>query len=242
MDTALRTELAAAEDRHWWFEGRRRILASVLHGLRLPPDARILEAGCGNGANLSLLARFGTVSAFEPFDDDRRRAEARGSAHVLHGSLPGQVPFRDERFDVVLALDVIEHVEDDRASLRELAHRLTPGGHLVVTVPAHPFLWSRHDVRNGHHRRYTTRSLLRVVRAAGLQPVRWSHFNFLLFPIVAAVRIAGRHVGADGAGTSVPPAVVNDALTTIFGLERRLIPHVGWPYGVSLLVVARQGL
>ena len=169
MDFALRNELAAAEDRHWWFVGRRVILASVLDGLDLPQDADLLEAGCGNGANLDMLRRFGKVRAFEPDDRDRTRAERRGVAEVAPGHLPESIPFGGQAFHVVLALDVIEHLDDDVAALRAIAARLAPAGRVIVTVPAHPFLWSRHDVRNGHRRRDRE---LRSGRCGHRQPAR----------------------------------------------------------------------
>ena len=239
MDAALRLELAAAEDRHWWFEGRRAILESLLETFRLQPGSTLLEAGCGNGANLKLLARFGAVSAFEPDETDLGRAKRRDIGIVRSGRLPDGVPFDGERFDVVLSLDVIEHVQDDVAALAALCARLGTGGRLVVTVPAFPFLWGEHDVRNGHHRRYTRMTLRRVLEDSGFRIDRLTHFNTLLFPAVALVRLLGRPFGLDAAGTGVPPSGVNGLLYRIFRSERRVIRLLSLPFGVSLLAIAR---
>lgn len=239
MDPALRSELAAIEDRHWWFEGRRAILASVLETFSLRREAKLLEAGCGNGANLALLARFGAVSAFEPDPADLERAVRRGIGTVDPGSLPEDVPFAGERFDVVLALDVIEHVDDDVAALAALRERLGAEGRLVVTVPAFPFLWGEHDVRNGHRRRYTRTTLRLALQAAGFRIDRLSHFNTLLFPAIAAVRTLGRPFSLDAVGIEVPPTPLNGLLRRIFGAERWVIRTLSLPFGVSLLAIAR---
>lgn len=239
MDSALRSELADSEDRHWWFEGRRAILESLLETFRLPPTARLLEAGCGNGANLALLARFGAVSAFEPDLTDLERAKRRDIGTVTPGHLPDRVPFDQERFDVVLSLDVIEHVDDDVAALKALGRRLGADGRLVVTVPAFPFLWGEHDERNGHRRRYTRLTLRRALEDSGFRIDRLSHFNTLLFPAVALVRLLGRPFGLDAGGTGVPPSGVNALLYRIFRAERRVIRLLSLPFGVSLLAIAR---
>lgn len=239
MDRSLRDALASVEDRHWWFEGRRRIVAAVLESLDPGSDARVLEAGCGNGANLEMLAAFGLVSAFEPDAEDLERATRRGAARVRPGSLPDAVPFEGERFDVIAALDVLEHLDDDRAALSALAPRLADGGRLVVTVPALPRLWSAHDESNHHRRRYTRRSLLDALQETGFVVERITYFNTFLFLPVAIVRTAGRRFGLDTAGTGMPAEPLNRLLAGIFAAERRVVVRRSLPFGVSLLAVAR---
>jgi SAM-dependent methyltransferase len=234
-------EIAAVEDAHWWFRGRRTVVARVLEQLRLPPDARLLEAGCGSGGNLALLARYGRLRAFEPDAEMRAWAEARGGVPVADGRLPGGVPFEDERFDAILLLDVLEHVEEDRASLAALGARLAPGGRLVVTVPAYRWLWSAHDDANHHVRRYTRGGLVRTAAAAGLRVVRATYYNTLLFPAAVGARLAGRLVGSAGSsGLGVLPPPVNRLLAGVFGAERHLVGRVPLPFGVSVLMVAER--
>lgn len=239
MDRSLRDALAAAEDRHWWFEGRRRIVAAVIDALRVGPGARLLEAGCGNGANLGMLAGFGEVSAFEPDPEDRERARRRSPARIEGGSLPDDVPYAGERFDVIAALDVIEHIDDDRAALEALALRLTDRGRLIVTVPASPGLWSAHDERNGHRRRYTRAALLSTLASAGFVVEHVTHFNTLLFLPTALLRTVGRRFGLDASGTGTPPGPVNRLLAGIFAAERRVVVRRSFPFGISLLAIAR---
>ena len=195
MDPRYEQETVAVEDRHWWYVGRRRILEGVVKSLALPVGAEILDAGCGSGCNLEWLARFGAMTGLELSDDSLEYARQRGVGSIVAGSVE-EIPLPDESFDLVTSFDVIEHV-DDRRALRELHRVLRPGGHLLVSVPAYPFLWSEHDARNHHRRRYTVRTLLEVALATGFDP-RWSsHFNLLLLPAAAAHRLI--------AGFSLPP-------------------------------------
>ncbi|MBO6574846.1 MAG: class I SAM-dependent methyltransferase [Rhodothermales bacterium] len=236
MDKALRDALAQAEDRHWWFEGRRRILAGILRGLEV--RGPLLEVGCGNGANLDMLADFGPVTGVEPDPQDRARAGARRTAEVVDGALP-DLPVEPGRYGAVLALDVIEHIEDDEAAVRGLARACRADGVVVVTVPAGPWLWSAHDTRNGHFRRYTRRTLRQVLEAGGLHVQRISAFNMWLLPLVAVVRVLGRFVGQDHAGTGLPAHRINRMLMKLLASESRLLARFDLPAGVSLLAVAR---
>lgn len=243
MDREVYARMGAVEDRHWWFVARRRILAAVLERIvALPPGARLLEAGCGTGGNLSMLERFGEVAAFEPDGEARRIAMQGRCTDVRVGRLPGPVPFDEGAFDLVAALDVLEHIDDDTASLRALHDQLRPGGWLLLTVPAFAFLWSRHDELHHHKRRYRKAALVRQVRAAGFTPVEVTYFNTLLFPLIAGVRMLKKLFGIEGgAEDALPPAPVNRLLQAVFACERWLVGRVPMPAGVSILMVARRG-
>ena len=135
---------------------------------------------------------------------------------------------------------MIEHIEDDVSAVRGLARVLAPEGVLVITVPAGQWLWSRHDERNGHYRRYDRRRLRALLEGAGLRVRRMTGFNTLLLPVVAGVRVGGRLLGLDAAGTGVPPSPVNAALVKLLGMESRLLRRLDLPLGVSLAVVATR--
>ncbi|MGH2898237.1 MAG: class I SAM-dependent methyltransferase, partial [Solirubrobacteraceae bacterium] len=162
MDDALERFTFDVEERHWWYRGRRAVIEAVLDGSALPPAgfARILDAGCGSGRNMVMLASRGEVTGIEPAAASLRAARERGAGPVLTGSLDEPLALADASFDLAVALDVLEHVQDDRAALRELARVLAPGGRLLVTVPQYGWLWGEHDVLAHHQRRYTRAALL----------------------------------------------------------------------------------
>ncbi len=242
MDRQVYARMAALEDRHWWFAARRRILTEVLARLvALPAAPRLLEAGCGTGGNLAMLSRFGEVAAFEPDAEARRMAREKSGFDVRDGRLPGDIPFEPGGFDLVAAFDVLEHVEDDLASLRALHAQLCPGGSALITVPAFDFLWSRHDERHHHKRRYAKDALVGRAAAAGFTPVVATCFNSLLFPLIAGVRLGKRILGLDEVEDEVmPPYPINRILHAVFASERHLVGRVPLPLGVSLLMIARK--
>jgi SAM-dependent methyltransferase len=161
MELAAYQSLRDSQDHHWWFVGRRRIVARLIERfVPLPAAARVLEAGCGYGGNLAMLGQLGEVHAFEFDDEARAHATRLAPRPVAYGRLPDAIGFDGERFDLVAMLDVLEHIDDDVASLRSLGDRLAPGGAVLLTVPAVPWLWSEHDVIHQHKRRYT-RTLLK---------------------------------------------------------------------------------
>lgn len=240
MEPQLLSEQAALEKMHWWFVARRKILDRVVAGLGLPAKARILEAGCGTGGNLHMLARHGEVFAFDVSETARRLAAEWGIAELAAGSLPDHIPFNEGRFDLVALLDVLEHVEDDEAALRALRARLNLGGRLLITVPALPALWSYHDERHQHYRRYRKPELVARVREAGYELTSITYFNSLLFPLVGAARMARRLIGGESQDDLVLPSPwLNDLLQGIFGAERYLVGSFPLPIGGSLLAVAR---
>ena len=193
------------------------------------------------GGNLPMLARFGRVWAIEPNAEARALAVKKGDFDIRDGRLPDDLPFAPGSFDLVAALDVVEHLDDDVASLRGLADVLRPDGRMLITVPAFTFLWSEHDVQHRHKRRYNKRQLIRAVADAGLAPVVVSYFNTWLFPLAAGVRVAKNLLRIKGVDDdAMPPAVLNRMLTAVFASERWLIGRVPLPFGLSILMICRE--
>jgi len=230
----------AEEDRrHWWFRGRLAVLVAVVRGLVPAGGARLLELGCGSGNVLEALAPFGATVGMET--DPTLIAAARAAGvDARRGALPDDLPVEPGWADVVLLLDVLEHLDDDVAALRTARRALRDGGRLVVTVPAYAWLWSGHDVVLGHRRRYTRPELIAAVGRAGFSVERCSYFNSLLFPALAAVRLAKRLVGDRGHDLVRPPEPLNALLARCFALEASIVPRVPLPFGASVLLVGRR--
>ena len=239
MDRAIYDRMALIDAEHWWFAARRRIVGALIaKQVPLKPGARILEVGAGTGSNLAMLQALGEVDAIEPDEAARALASRRGGFAVGGGLLPDGVRLEDGRYDLIVLLDVLEHIERDRASLRVLRDKLAPGGRLLLTVPAAPWLWSAHDVAHHHKRRYTARTLHDTLFDGGFKVRHMSHFNSLLYPLVAAARVAARITGRGGGDDAMPPGPVNAVLGRVFAAERYWVARRRLPFGVSLLAVA----
>jgi SAM-dependent methyltransferase len=245
VDLELEQETHDLEERHWWYRERRRMIEGVLERTRLPAHCRILDAGCGSGRNMQLLARFGTPTGVEPAEQSVEVARARGVGRVEQGSLEARLPFESHSFDLVVCLDVLEHIADDRAALGELRRVTAVDGRLLVTVPAHRWLWGAHDELSGHQRRYTRASLLSVAGAAGWRPLRVTGFNATLLGPIAVARAADRALGRLRPARSdlgrTPPAL-DRVLGTVLGAEARIIGSGrSLPFGVSIVALLAAG-
>ncbi len=242
MDRDYELQTHRAEDRHWWYRGRREVLERVVAGLSLPARARILDAGCGSGRNMVEFARHGTVTGVELSATSVGLARERGVGEVVEGSVL-EMPFEADSFDLAASLDVIEHLQDDIAALRELRRVVAPGGALLVTVPAYQWLWSGHDEVNHHFRRYTRRSLQRAGEQAGWQQARTTYFNSLLLPAAIVLRVLdrfSRKTTESSLDLWVPPAPVNWLLERPLRIEAAMVGRGGRiPAGLSLLAVFR---
>lgn len=241
MERSVYDRMNELEATHWWFVARRSIIASLVERhLPTGPGSRILEAGCGSGGNLQMLGQFGQVDAFEYDGGAREHAKDKSGLDIRFGALPDQLPFDDRRYDLIGLFDVLEHVEADTASLSALASRLDTSGKILVTVPALPFLWSKHDVRHHHFRRYTRASLTEAARQAGLKVSYCSYFNAFLFPLAVTARAIKRLTGSETPDDRLPPAWLNATLTRILGAERRLLRGIRFPIGLSLAAVLEK--
>ena len=239
MDRIVYDRMAAHDSTHWWYRARRDILADYLDRYgAVPKDARILEIGCGTGHNLPMLGAFGDVDAIEIDPAARDIASARLGKPVGSSPLPDLSGVEPGSYDLVAVLDVVERIDDDVAALQAMARVLKPGGKILITVPAHQWMWSAHDVVNHHKRRYSKAMLAKAIADAGLKHNGLRYFNSLLFPAAVAARVAGKLTGKDDSDDSPPPAALNKAFETIFGLERHLLGRLPMPPGLSIIVLA----
>ncbi|MGZ2411838.1 SAM-dependent methyltransferase [Sphingomonas sp. F9_3S_D5_B_2] len=239
MERVVYEQMAELDQRHWWYRARRRVIAELIRRKAPPPPgARLLEIGCGTGHNLAMLGEFGEVDGLELDEQARGIAEKRLGRSVMSSPLPELSGVGESQYDLVGAFDVIEHIDDDQAAIASIAARLKPGGKFVMTVPAHQWMWSAHDVVNHHKRRYSKTALKRLLRASPLRLEAIGYFNSLLFPVAVAERMASKARGKDSADLSLPAAPLNSALERTFAAERHLIGRVPLPPGLSLFAVA----
>jgi 2-polyprenyl-3-methyl-5-hydroxy-6-metoxy-1,4-benzoquinol methylase len=247
MDAQLHNASGRLEATHWWYQGRRDIVRAVLSRQLEPnPARRILDVGCGTGAMLPMLREFGLVEGMELSPLALKYCRERvGDSVVLHeGGLPDGLP--RQKYDVLTAFDVLEHLQDPVTALVAMRGALGSDGTVVCTVPAYEFLWSHHDDLNEHERRYTRPLLRQHLEKAGFQVLYVSHYNTLLMPPVVAARLLERVRGESarktgGADLQETPRWANALLHAIFASERWLLPRMRLPFGISIIAVAKPG-
>jgi len=235
--------LYQVEERHWWYVGRRRIIQSLVEKICSTPDnskPRILDVGCGTGANLKMLAGHGRAEGVDISQQAVDFCRERGLEAVKLGAAE-DLPYENDSFDLVTALDVVEHLDDDVAGLREMRRVLRPDGRLLLFVPAFMFLWGVQDDVSNHRRRYTLPSLLRAVEAAGFV-VEWSSYaNISFFLPVLLVRSVMRWLGlrAD-TEYGINISLMNGPFSRLFAAERFVLKDGKLPFGVSAVCIARR--
>jgi SAM-dependent methyltransferase len=236
----LYTAFAAVERTHWWFVARKRIVVDQIENvIRLRPGSSILDAGCGTGGILEALQGKYNIDGMDISATAVRLCHDAGLSSVRVGTFDTD-PFPGKTFDLILLLDVIEHIPDDIAALAAARKRLNAGGHILITVPAYQFLWSAHDDLNHHQRRYHRKLLRDRMEQAGLVADHITYFNTILFPAALLQRLASRVVHSESDEMlRVPAPSVNRMLTKVFASEGPILRSIAFPFGLSLLAIAR---
>lgn len=227
MESFAYREMAEVENKHWWFVARRAILKSLINRFRL--EGKTLEIGPGTGGNLELFNS--DVTVLEPSAEAIKFLSCR-NVKIIKGKL-GEVETK-ERFQFIACLDVLEHLDNDKESLKQIFNLLEPEGKLLLTVPAYNFLWSSHDEELHHKRRYNLTELIKLVASSGFQIEFKSYFNFLLFPLALVSRLFGQ------AGRSLPGNAINTSLLKVFMLEKFLLKYLRFPFGLSIVVICKR--
>ena len=246
------------EKGHWWFVGRRTIIESFLKRIcrdlassmaaraSVPANGRsneslkILDVGCGTGANLEMLSEFGEAEGVDVSIEALTFCRARGLVNVKQGEAE-HLPYEDEEFDLVTGLDVVEHLDDDLAGLKEMHRVLLPDGRALLFVPAFMFLWGVQDDISNHRRRYTMAELRSVVAKAGFAIERATYVNITFFAPILLGRLLMRATGFRPASeNNITIGFLNGVLGKIFGAESLALRHTGFPFGVSIICDARK--
>jgi SAM-dependent methyltransferase len=206
---------------HWWFRGRRRLVGGMIRAFGIPPSAQVLDVGCGTGSNLRMLVEldFEDVTGLDRSEDAIRWCREKELPTVERGDLCA-LPFPEDHFDLVLATDVLEHIDEPDAAVAELRRVLRPGGTLIVTVPAFESLWGLQDDVSHHRRRYRKDELVAQLRAVGFTVARSFHFNFLLFVPIWLARQLVRWLGVEVASENeINTRWLNALLARIFAFD-----------------------
>jgi SAM-dependent methyltransferase len=239
VEDAIYQQLYDLEDGHWWFRGRRAVLWALMRRAGLPEGSRVLDAGCGTGRNLAEFGALGTAQGVDPSPAAIEFCRRRGLTGVTAAGIE-ELPFEDGAFDLILATDVLEHVERDDLAAAELRRVAAPGAVLVVTVPAYRWLWSQHDDSHHHLRRYTAPALRSRLAAAGWRAEVLTYFNSLLLPPIALVRLLARRRAAQRTDYQLTGGLVNRLLELPMRAEAALIERgARFPAGVSIGMVCR---
>jgi SAM-dependent methyltransferase len=237
------------EETHWWFAGRRRIIRSFLERLcsalnlehlRAGGPLTILDVGCGTGANLEMLSEFGESAGVDISGEALSFCRERGLENVKQGAAEA-LPFDDHSFDLVTGLDVVEHLDDDLAGLKEMRRVLRPGGRALVFVPAFMFLWGVQDDISHHRRRYTLDQIKRVMGRAGFEVERASYVNISFFTPILIGRLLMRALRIrPESENNITIGFLNGMLGKLLGAESMALKYVNFPFGVSIICIARR--
>ncbi len=234
--------LNRVENTHWWFVGRRSILESILSEMAeefSSKDLKILDVGCGTGANLQMLSKFGNAEGVDVSEQAIRFCREKG-LKVRFG-LAEELPFSDESFDIVTALDVIEHLDDDIRGLREMHRVLKAGGRMLIFVPAFMWLWGVQDEVSNHRIRYTRSQIVERVQMAGFQIERATYANItFLLPIFLGRILMRIFKIKPNSENNINISTLNGIFGKLFGAERFWLKFADIPVGVSIIVVARK--
>lgn len=239
------------EETHWWFAGRRQIIKSFLERLCRDVNVEssgnggrhtqnILDVGCGTGANLEMLSQFGEAEGVDISIEALSYCRERGLENVKQGAAEA-LPYENSSFDLVTGLDVVEHLDDDLAGLKEMRRVLRPGGHCLVFVPAFMFLWGVQDDISHHRRRYTLHQLKRVMNQVGFEVERASYVNISFFAPILIGRLLMRALRLrPESENNLTIGFLNGLLGKLFGAESLALRYLNFPFGVSIICVARR--
>jgi ubiquinone/menaquinone biosynthesis C-methylase UbiE len=242
MNPAEYERMYRYEDHYWWFVSRRELVESLVRQLPLPADAVIVDVGCGTGATAAQMQKYGRVIGVDISPLALAWSQQRGLSHLLLAAAE-KLPIAVESVDVIIATDILEHLDDDVAVLKEFYRTLKPGGYVVATVPAYSILWSEHDLALMHRRRYVARVLAQRSRAAGFEIVRLTYALFFLFPLALVMRLLKRRPPPEKEPEAQLPPLpewLNRLLIRFQRIETAMLKYVRFPWGVSVVAVLRK--
>jgi SAM-dependent methyltransferase len=231
------------ENDYWWFVARRALVEEIVKSeTSRCKSPKIFDVGCGTGANLAAFSQYGKSFGIDMATEAIKFCRSRGLTNLVISKVES-LAYLSESFDVITALDVLEHIDDDIVAMKELYRVCKEGGTLLVTVPAYGFLWSEHDEALHHRRRYAAYELRNKLTLAGFEVERCTYFiTFFFFPILLIRVLQGIFKNSTHPKTShiELPKVINQLLIVILAFEQWLLRFINLPFGVSIVCVARK--
>jgi ubiquinone/menaquinone biosynthesis C-methylase UbiE len=248
MNEDLLSTFFEVETKHWWWVARKKIVVNLLQKYVKNKNNLILDAGCGTGAGMLYLQEFGKVYGVDLSQKAVNYCKKRGITRVKLGDV-SNLPYKDNFFDIICLMDVIEHVSNDKLVIREMHRVLKKGGLLLMTLPALPFIYSKHDKAQGHFKRYSKNDLAKIFKGSGFKEKKMSYFNIFLSPLIIAIRLLSKAGGpleklADFDSKVnydiFKRRVTNFVLCQIFSIESKLLVNMDLPFGISLLSIHKK--
>jgi SAM-dependent methyltransferase len=241
MNAALYPVYFQAEKAHWWCVGRRNLVRRIFDFLSISKNAKILDIGCNSGVLVGELQKDGySAAGLDMSAEAVAYGTATGIKNLQQGML-GEPIIENETFDVVMALDVLEHISDDTVAVKDLLSLVRKGGYIVCMVPAFPWLWSRQDEVAEHFRRYTKKTLIRLFENKDTEIVYCSYFNTILFlPIVVVRLVFGRWLSSSASDFELNNRFINRVFASVFTAEINRMPGGSYPFGISLCCIIKK--
>jgi len=244
MRQDLYQELYDLEKDYWWHVGKRSLVEKLIQKyLRPGKNRQLVDVGCGSGLMMEILKKYGEPHGVDLTEEALKFCRQRGLKNLYQADVT-KLPFKKDQVDLVIALDLIEHVADDVAAFREFHRVVKPGGIIVISVPAFKFLWSYWDDILGHERRYTARSLATAITKAGFKVEKVGYSNslillptFLMRKLKSLKKIDPEEQPSDFIPT---PRALNKLLTSYYALETSAAANIRLPAGLSVIAVARK--
>lgn len=246
MEIEVYRQADRLRDIHWWFLGRREVISSVLRKYLKQRMGKVLDLGCGAATSLPILLPFGDIYGVDKSKEAIQFCRNKGYYQLKEGDV-ASLPFGKNTFDLLAALDLLEHVKDDSGALLELARVCRKGGWVIITVPAFSFLWGENDLATHHFRRYEKDDLKRKIEQAGFSIKKLSYFNFFLFSLFVCwhlfylvKRLFRKNFRPKSTLSISFSSLINQFLTFVFSQEAKLLPRIDFPLGLSLMCLARK--
>ncbi len=231
------------ENFYWWHIGRKYIIRSLLYKIKLKTNSKILDVGCGTGGNMEVLMEFGNVIGIDNSTEAIKFCKKRGLRNIKLKDI-NDANFPGKSFDLITALDILEHIDDDLAALKKIHHILKEGGYVLISVPAYQFLWSEHDVAVHHKRRYSMKEINNCLLKANFQVIKKTYAITFVAPVVFVYRIikkifpvSKQHKNSDYV---ILPVFLNNLFIFFLRIEAFLLKYIDFPFGISIICIAKK--